>query len=228
MLVDHIENNIYCNGKLGNFFNLLLRISHEEINNTHKISLKLKLSKTKNISNSDLDTNIKLTENQVTARLRVADKVLIKKSLPIDFSSDLTTNINLLEYEYEINNEQPLIMNYYGDIIIDNDESNYITTTSIKSDLFLKSLKQDKLFIDLINLNKIEYNSNSFSVNTTVTPDFLEYKVNSDKWIKFMNNSFFVPISNKPQIIQVRGKKDDYYSYSNSIRIDPDLTIIDN
>ena len=237
MLADYKEEQIRCSGRLGNYLTLFLRVQHEIINQTHKISLRLRISREKDISDEDMNRLIELKENQVTVRLRAADKVLAKKSMPIDFMLDNNTNILLLEYEYEINNEQTLIMYYFGDIIIDNDDSKYLTNTSIKTDLVLTPIVIKKLFIDLIcsELKKYSgsreqgkkpedliYYHHDFSIDTTIEPDFLELKINEGPWDRIDYKTFDLPIADYLRYIQVRGKKDNYYSYSNVIRLEPE------
>ena len=223
MLVDYIENNIQCNGKLRDYYSLHLKVSNEEIGEVHKIGLRLKLVRNKPVYNTDIDTSIKLLENQVTVRLRAADKVLVKKSIPIDFSSDLTSSIVLLDYSYEISNEQPMIMNYYGDIIIDNDDSNYLMSSSLRADLFLKPLKNPRLFIDL-DIESTDKKNIYFRVSHNTEADFFEFKIGELSWIKLDSNHFILPHLDTVQYVQARGKKDDYYSYSNTIKIGPGFT----
>jgi len=233
MLIDYIEDKIKCNGKLGSYLTLYLRIQHKIVDGTHKISLRLRISREKDMSNEDINRLIELKENQVTVRLRVADKVLIKKSVPIDFISDNINNILLLEYEYEINNEETLIMYYFGDIIIDNDNSKYLTDTTIKSSLVLTPISVEKLFIDLTCSELKKYSGSKKSedliyyhydiyINTSIKPDFLEYKINQDPWTKLTFDTLTVVPKDYIQYIQVRGKKDNYYSYSNVIRLEPE------
>ena len=125
-------------------------------------------------------------------------------------------------------------MNYYGDIIIDNDESGYLTSTTIKSDLVLIPVKGEKLFIDITKSDLIKYAETreagkkpedliyyhyNITVNTTIEPDFLEYKINEEPWTKLEDKAFDLPIENYLRYVQVRGKKDNRYSYSNVIRM---------
>ncbi len=237
MLADYKEEQIKCSGRLGNYLTLFLRVQHKIIDKTHKISLRLRISREKDILDEDMNRLIELKENQVTVRLRAADKVLAKKSVPIDFTLDNTTNILLLEYEYEITNEQTLIMYYFGDIIIDNDDSNYLTNTTIKTDLVLTPVVIEKLFIDL-NCSELKKYSGSresgkkpedliyyhydLSINTTIEPDFLELKINENNWTRINYRNFDLPIADYLRYVQVRGKKDNYYSYSNVIRLEPE------
>ena len=227
MLADYKEESIKCNGRLGQYFTLYLRVQHKIIEANHKIFLRLRITRERDVSDEDINKLVELKENQVTVQLRAADKVLSKKSISLDFMSDLSNNIVLLEYEYEINNEQTLTMLYFGDIIISNDKSDYLTNTTIKSSLVLIPIKQDRLFIDLIKLKSKKLIDNlpcyNISISTTIKPDFLEYKINQDSWIKLNDISFDVPIENYLKYIQVRGKKNNEYTYSNVIRIDPEV-----
>lgn len=240
MLVDFKEDKIKCSGKLSNYLTLYLRVKHEIINDLHKISLRLRIVRDIDVFNQDMNKLIELKENQVTAQLRILDKVLIKKHLPISFMNDSVTSITLLEYEYEIGNEQTLIMNYYGDLIIDNDNSEYLKNTTIKSDLLLTPVKNKKLFIELTksellkhpdksdkwhNREDIIYYHYDLYLRNTIKPDFIEIKINDNKWEKIEledNNIYQIPAVNYIRYIQFRGKKDNYYSYSNTIKIEAD------
>lgn len=240
MLVDYKEDKIKCSGKLSEYLTLYLRIKHEIINDTHKISLRLRIARDINIFNPDMNKLVELKENQVTVQLRILDKVLIKKHVPIDFMTNNITNISLLEYEYEISNEQTLIMNYYGDLIIDNDKSDYLKSTTIKSDLLLIPVKNKKLFIEVTksdllkhpdtvdkyhNREDIIYYHYDIYFKNTIKPDFIEVKINDDSWKKIelsTNNIYQIPAVNYLRYIQFRGKKDNYYSYSNTIKIEAD------
>ncbi len=240
MLVDYKEESIKCSGKLSQYLTLFLRINHEIIKDKHKISLRLRITRNKNVLDSDMNRLVNLKENQVTAQIRVADKVLIKKSVPIDFMSDNINNITLVEYQYEISNEQTLLMNYYGDLIINNDKSEYLKNTTIKSNLILTPIKNNKLFIELTksellkhpevvergyNKEDLIYYHYNLYIKNTITPDFLEIKINSNDWEKIeldKTNIYQIPAVNYKRYIQIRGKKDNYYSYSNIIKIDAD------
>lgn len=221
MLVDYKEDKIKCSGRLGQYLTLYLRIKHEIINKSHKISLRLRIERTKDILNEDINRLIELKENQVTSRIRITDKVLVKKSLPIDFTLDDNINIVLLEYEYEINNEQTLLMNYYGDIIIDNDKSEFLTDATIKSSIILTPINDKKLFIE-ISKSDLIFDEYTINIKSNIEPDYYQLKINEDDWIKIKDTSFKLQATNYFRYIQVRGKKDNYYSYSNVIRINPD------
>ena len=221
MLIDYKEDKLKCSGRLGQYLTLYLRIKHEIINKSHKISLRLRIERTKDILNEDINRLIELKENQVTSRIRIADKVLVKKSLPIDFTLDDNINIVLLEYEYEINNEQTLLMNYYGDIIIDNDKSEFLTDATIKSSIILTPINDKKLFIE-ISKSDLILNQYTIDIKSNIEPDYYQLKINENDWIKIKDISFKLQATNYFRYIQVRGKKDNYYSYSNVIRINPD------
>ena len=219
MLADYIEEEINCNGKLGSFYKLYLRINHSIVNGVHNIKLRLRIGRIKNVSFPDLNTDIVLKENQVTAVLRVSDRVLIKKPIALNFSGNIS-NITLLEYEYEINNEQPLVMNYCGDLLL-SDDSEYLEDTSIKSTLFLKSMKETKLFIDVS--TKETPKEVDFLLSTNVEPDFIECKLDTASWNRLPGTIRKVLKTESEQIIQFRGKFDNKYSYSQAFRVSPIL-----
>ena len=112
-------------------------------------------------------------------------------------------------------------MNYYGDIIIDNDKSEFLTDATIKSSIILTPINDKKLFIE-ISKSDLILNQYTIDIKSNIEPDYYQLKINENDWIKIKDISFKLQATNYFRYIQVRGKKDNYYSYSNVIRINPD------
>ena len=137
-----------------------------------------------------------------------------QKALDLDFKN---YNQAMIEYSYKITNENVLTSNIKG-VIEFTDDSNYLSETEIEDRLVLKPLKDNKLFIDIVGINRPD--TIQVLINTTIKPDYLQYKTESFDWRKTEENQFYISKLEKVnQYIQVRGRKDDYFSYSNVIKV---------
>ena len=136
----------------------------------------------------------------------------------IDINFTNKNNLLLYTYKKDIYNKETVISNIK--IVLEvNEESNYLETSEIKQNFIIPPMKEDKLFIDLAHTirNNTIYCLASFNIN----PDLLEYKVNQNDWTKLdiENPNFSFEKDGTNQYAQVRGKLNNYYSYSNTVKI---------
>lgn len=184
-----------------------LRTKTDKQENKVLVSVRLKLIKDDNKQ----DSIIQFIHKEACLSILFDNEVVEKKYLDLDFK---TYNQVMIEYKYESYNEDVLSSHIKGRLEI-NDESNYLIDTEIESRLIIPSLKPDPLFITLTgeNLN----NTINCHIVYNIEPDYMQYKTNNQDWTLLDSNNFSVPIVPINQYIQVRGKKDNYFSYSNTI-----------
>jgi len=199
-----------CNGRLSKSYKLELRTRIDKDELEYSINIRLRLMKI----DSDENSIIQLLKKQTLFSIYIDNERVEQKALDLDFKS---YNQAMVEYSYKITNEDVLTSNIKG-VIEFTDDSNYLSETEIEDRLVLKPLKDSKLFIDIVGINRPEVIQ--VLINTTIKPDYLQYKTESFDWRKTEENQFYVPkLEGINQYIQVRGRKDDYFSYSNVIKV---------
>lgn len=199
-----------CNGRLKKSYKLELRTRIDKDELEYSINIRFRLMKI----DSDEDSIIQLLKKQTLFSIYIDNERVEQKALDLDFKS---YNQAMIEYSYKITNEDVLTSTIKG-VIEFTDDSSYLSETEIEDRLVLRPLKDNKLFIDIIGLDRPD--NIQVLINTTVSPDYLQYKTESFDWRKIEKNQFYIPKLKKGnQYIQVRGKKDDYFSYSNTIKV---------
>lgn len=207
------EKSIVMNGRLGEYFKLYLRTKVSKDDLYNHLSIRARIVKDKdNIPYKLIDETKFLIEN-ATIYIKIKGDVVLKKSIDLDFIN--LDNIVLGIYNTNILNRELLNLDISAELVI-NDKSNYLTSTEMKSIAILTPIVEERLFIDLDMTEKPS--TLYFTVKTTITPDFIEYKVNDLYWKPLTADYFEIGKIGKNQYIQVRGKKNNYYSYSNVIK----------
>ena len=208
------EIKVAMNGKLGKYYNLYLRTKTEKDDLYNHLSIRARIVKEKDTIPYELvNENNFLIEN-ATIYIKIKDDVVLKKNLSLDFIN--LDNIVLGIFNTDIVNKSLLTLNIEAELVID-DRKEYLTTSKINTNVTLLPIVEERLFIDLFQEGK-DKEYLYFSVQPTITPDFMEYKVNDSNWIKLDDNSFKIDRTYKNTYTQVRGKKNNYYSYSNVIK----------
>lgn len=199
-----------CNGRLSKSYKLELRTRIDKDELEYSINIRLRLMKI----DSNEDSIIQLLKKQTLFSIYIDNERVEQKALDLDFKN---YNQAMIEYSYKITNENVLTSNIKG-VIEFTDDSNYLSETEIEDRLVLKPLKDNKLFIDIVGINRPD--TIQVLINTTIKPDYLQYKTESFDWRKTEENQFYISKLEKVnQYIQVRGRKDDYFSYSNVIKV---------
>lgn len=199
-----------CNGRLSKSYKLELRTRIDKDELEYSINIRLRLIKI----DSNEDSIIQLLKKQTLFSIYIDNERVEQKALDLDFKN---YNQAMIEYSYKITNENVLTSNIKG-VIEFTDDSNYLSETEIEDRLVLKPLKDNKLFIDIVGINRPD--TIQVLINTTIKPDYLQYKTESFDWRKTEENQFYISKLEKVnQYIQVRGRKDDYFSYSNVIKV---------
>ena len=198
-----------CNGRLSKSYKLELRTRIDKDELEYSINIRLRLMKI----DSNEDSIIQLLKKQTLFSIYIDNERVEQKALDLDFKN---YNQAMIEYSYKITNENVLTSNIKG-VIEFTDDSNYLSETEIEDRLVLKPLKDNKLFIDIVGINRPD--TIQVLINTTIKPDYLQYKTESFDWRKTEENQFYISKLEKVnQYIQVRGRK-DYFSYSNVIKV---------
>ena len=200
----------HCNGRLTKSYKLELRIKVDKDELEYSINIRLRLMKV----DDKEDSIIQLLKKQTLLSIYIDNERVEQKAVDLDFKS---YNQVMTEYSYKISNSDVLVSNIKG-VLEFIDDSNYLSETEIEDRLILKSLKENKLFIDIKGIDRPEMVQ--VLINTTIEPDYLQFKTESSDWKKIIEIPFFIQKNLKiNQYIQVRGRKDDYFSYSNVIKI---------
>lgn len=201
----------HCNGRLTKSYKLELRTRIDQDDLEYSINIRFRLMKI----DSKEDSIIQLLHKQTLLSIYIDNEKVEQKAVDLDFKN---YNQIMTEYSFKLTNKETTTFNIKG-IIEFTDDSNYLSNTELEDRLVLKPLKENKLFLDITGTDKgsLIY----ITVNTTTEPDYLQYKTNNKDWTKIKENIFNISkdLENKNQYIQVRGKKDDYFSYSNVIKI---------
>lgn len=206
------------NGRLGDRFNLSLdtKLSQEEYYRSLYIIFKLD-----RINKLLDDPEVTLTNKQCKIIIKVNNTTVYAENIDID--TRLGDNIFYKVKDIKLSDKKT-ILNISASLIID-DESNYINTTELKEDIVIPENKIERLFVKI---NKISEDSNNITVGIqyNIDPDYLQYKSDENPWKKLDDiAAFTIEKTHKNQYIQVRGRKDDYYSYSNVIRLFRELKL---
>ena len=198
------------NGKLGAYFNLALKPKITKVDDHNVVEVRLRLIKL-NMPDVLLDKVVRT----LNVKLKINDDVKLSNSVKLDLNQ-LIDNIILLKYKIELYNQEPIKYNVNAEIKIE-DESGLLEDTSFNINIIIRPVEDRKLFVDLVGT---EFPDKIIcSVVTTIAPDFLEYKMNDLDWTKLNGTSFSIDRLDKNQFIQVRGKKNNYFSYSNVLKI---------
>ena len=199
-----------CNGRLSKSYKLELRTRIDKDELEYYINIRLRLMKI----DKDETSIIQLLKKQTLFSIYIDNERVEQKALDLDFKN---YNQIILEYSYKITNEDVLTSTIKG-VIEFTDDSNYLSETEIEDRLVLKPLKENRLFIEIVGIDRPDIIQ--VLVNTTVEPDYLQYKTELSNWEKITKIPFnILKLEKGNQYIQVRGKKDDYFSYSNVIKI---------
>ena len=207
------ETSIVMNGKLGKYFNLYIRTKVEKDDLYNHLSIRARIVKEKNTIPYELVNETNFLIENATIYIKIKDDIVLKKNLVLDFIN--LDNIILGNFNTDVLNRELLTLEVKAELVID-DKKEYLTSTNINSAITLLPIVDERLFIDL----SMEESDTilQFTVRPSIVPDFMEYKVNDLDWIKLDSNYFEVSKIGKNQYIQVRGKKNSYYSYSNVIK----------
>lgn len=201
-----------CEGKLGQYYKLALRtkLEKDEINNKNILNIRVRM-----IQETNTEPTL-VCKNKAIIKLYINDEFVDKSFVDINFTNK--NNLLLYTYKKDMYNKETVISNIK--IILEvSEESNYLETSEIKQNFIIPPVKEDKLFIDLV--HTIRNNTVYCLANFNINPDLLEYKVNQNDWIKLdiENPNFSFEKDGTNQYAQVRGKLNNYYSYSNTVKI---------
>lgn len=208
----HTET-IKCNGRLGEHFTLGVTTSvyDEEIYGRKGIKIKVHLK-----HDEHKEPDVQLFKGEASVKLRINDIPVAKDTVYIDtVKSDDTGLLTYITHIAQSDKAQALTIEAYLDV---DSESEYITNTTVRDKIKIPAISSDRLYLTLTLRESDEIAYCSISTNTKY--DFLEYKIDDTKWVKLEDTTqFSFKKSGKNQYIQARGKRDDYYSFSNVERI---------
>lgn len=174
-MINSIEREIPVSGRLHNHYTLKLTTRQEDsIDNRDSLVVRLKI-----VHDKDKGSKVELIKNRVTTKLYINNILMHKESTYLD--TTVENEIQLLNYKEDILVTQPLLLNIKAVLEVD-DESAFIETTEITDAFILRARQNSKLFIDL------DYRESTTlifcTVETTLEPDFLEYKTNLQDWTR--------------------------------------------
>lgn len=198
-----------CNGRLSNFFNVELRTRIDKEEFDYNVNVRLKLVRT---SQSE-EAMIRLIQKQTIFSIYLDGELLESRAMDLDFKS---YNQVMIEQSYKIANEETLAFDIEG-VIEFTDEAHYLSNTGISDRVILLPFKEKKLFVEISGIDRGE--SILVQVSKNIEPDYLQFKTNHQDWTKFSGDSVGIPKIEGNQYIQVRGKKEDYFSNSNTIKV---------
>lgn len=193
----------------GESYKLELRVKTDKREDKVVVSVRLRLLR----DDYKQDSIIQLLHKETCLSILFDNEVVEKKYVDLDFK---TYNQVMIEYKYESHNEDVISTIIKGKLEV-NDPSEYLTDTEIESYLVIPSLKPEPLFIDLTGERADSYIHYYIAYN--IEPDYIQYKTNNQDWTLLDSTNFDLPQVLGNQYIQVRGKKDDYFSYSNTIKV---------
>lgn len=197
-----------CKGKLGESYNLVLNHFITMEDKLPILQIKIRLNK-----NMDV-IPVVFNEKPSTIRLLINNMPVAKENVYLDFTNK--DSITLLSYQKRCTNKDTELLQVEAELLIE-DDSEYLTNTKINTGIVVSGLLEPKL---VINLNSVIQN-NKVICNpiTNIVPDFLQYKIDENPWTKLESDNFTFKRTNKNQYVQVRGKYNGVYSYSNNIKI---------
>lgn len=169
------ENTVSVNGRLKEHYTLKLTMKQEDsIDCRDSLVIRLKLTHDK-----DKGSRIELIKKEGVAKLYINNSLVLKQNVDID--TKVNDEILLLNYKEDLLVTDPLLLNVKAVLEV-NDDSEFITTTEVEDSFILKAKQEQKLFIDL------DYRESTTlifcTVETTLEPDFLEYKTNFKDWTR--------------------------------------------
>lgn len=169
------ENTVSVNGRLKEHYTLKLTMKQEDsIDCRDSLIIRLKLTHDK-----DKGSRIELIKKEGVAKLYINNSLVLKQNVDID--TKVNDEIPLLNYKEDLLVTDPLLLNVKAVLEVD-DDSEFITTTEVEDSFILKAKQEQKLFIDL------DYRESTTlifcTVETTLEPDFLEYKTNFKDWTR--------------------------------------------
>lgn len=205
------EKQIEMSGRLGQYYALNIRTKVEKEDLSNNLDIRARLIKSPEIINPEDEKNI-LIEGAVL-RLYINDTPVYKTTVDLDFIHN--DNIVLGNYNVDINSKETLNLKIRAELIVE-DKSKYLQTTGLGTVVTIAPILEDRLYIDIDMTEKP--NTLYFTVLPTIKADRLEYKVNELDWKELDANYFEIAKIGKNQYVQVRGKKNNYYSYSNVIK----------
>lgn len=193
----------------GESYKLELRVKTDKQEDKVIVSVRLRLLR----DDYKQDSIIQLLHKETCLSILFDNEVVEKKYVDLDFK---TYNQVMIEYKYESHNEDVISTIIKGKLEV-NDPSEYLTDTEIESYLVIPSLKPEPLFIDLT--GERADSCIHYYIAYNIEPDYIQYKTNNQDWTLLDGTNFDLPQVLGNQYIQVRGKKDDYFSYSNTIKV---------
>lgn len=169
------ENTVSINGRLKEHYTLKLTMKQEDsIDCRDSLIIRLKL-----VHDKDKGSKVELIKKEGVAKLYINNSLVLKQNVDID--TKVNDEIPLLIYKEDLLVTDPLLLNVKAVLEV-NDDSEFITTTEVEDSFILKAKQEQKLFIDL------DYRESTTlifcTVETTLEPDFLEYKTNFKDWTR--------------------------------------------
>ena len=169
------ENVVSVNGRLKEHYTLKLTMKQEDsIDNRDSLVIRLKL-----VHDKDKGSKVELIKKEVVAKLYINNSLVLKQNIDID--TKVNDEIPLINYKEDLLVTDPLLLNIRAVLEV-NDDSEFLTTTEIEDSFILKAKQEQKLFIDL------DYRESTTlifcTIETTLEPEFLEYKTNFKDWTR--------------------------------------------
>ena len=193
-------------GSLGD--NYLFSIDVEDNRGKDIIEFRLKLSPKKFYNY--IDTTVDSIYSLVF-KLKVNDTLIFFKSVEVDLKYFTYPIAFLIPYKFNKSKIMNISTALYVCSIRD---SNYIGSSFINEKIYIPEKEEEKYFISL-DRDILD----NFVISTLTDFDFYEYKLNDNGWKKVNSKTFTLSETLKTKnYIQVRGKKENVYFYSNVIK----------
>lgn len=197
-----------CNGTLGHLFELSMdtEVQQEVIDYFNEVYFYIYLKKV------NKGEDVSIIKYSATLKLTINDVVVMKDTIYLDFSE---TNMISHACKFITSNAELLKLNAKLELII-YDSSKYIEPTELSTTVFVQPIVTDKLYLDLS--SEELPNVYKCKVEPSTTYDFLELKLNDNPWRLLEGTLFNIAKVDKNSYIQVRGKKNGTYYYSNVVK----------
>lgn len=197
-----ISNNTPLNGRLGK--SCIMSLNTYQSNSNINILVSLDWI--------NKDTIIQILDKLTTITIFVDNEVKFVDSIDLDFKYN-----NRFVLEHSFNNiNKPF---YTIKVVISfNDSTFYFKDTELENSLYV-TLESSKIPSLLLNGTTKDNKILTITVKTNTKFDFIEYKLNDNKWIKFNSNIAQINISNLSYMyVKARGKYNGKYYYSNLLK----------
>lgn len=213
MLIDSKAYSEKCNGRLGSKFNINLEYKLEQnYTDSYRLTLFSWIKKNQKIS-----TPVKYLKNQIRIVLFTNESISKVEYVDLDFtySDEISIMSDIIDIRTSTSTRVPIEVRLE---IID-DESGYLSDSAVKCiiPIYVKNASSS-LFTKLETIDETD-DLIDFRILHSENPDFVEFKVGDNPWVKTESDTITIAKEDRPKYIQARIKKDNTLVYSMAFRM---------